>query len=116
MTSLLVEKKVLLESFENDTEFLKTVIGIFLSDCPRMLAAIRTGVGARNPHDVMATSHALKGSVSVFGAKSAVMAAQILESMGKQEKLEGANEALCVLEREMALVVCALEGIAKETA
>jgi two-component system, sensor histidine kinase and response regulator len=114
MTSLVVEKKALLESLENDAEFLKTLIGIFLADCPGMLTAIRSGVAAQNPHDVMSASHALKGSVSVFGAKSAIEAAQILESMGKLEKLDGVNEALCVLEREMALVVFTLEAIAKE--
>jgi HPt (histidine-containing phosphotransfer) domain-containing protein len=73
-------------------------------------------VDAQDPHEVMSASHALKGSVSVFGAKSAVEAARILESMGQQEELEGVNEALCVLEREMALVSFALEGIAKEDA
>jgi two-component system, sensor histidine kinase and response regulator len=116
MTSLVVEKKALLESMENDAEFLKTLIGIFLADYPRMLAAIRAGVDAHDPHEVMSASHALRGSISVFGAKSAVEAAWILESMGKQEKVEGLNEALCVLEREMALVLFALEGIAKEYA
>jgi rRNA processing protein Krr1/Pno1 len=35
--------------------------------------------------------------------------------MGSQEELEGADEALCLLEREMALVVFALEEIAKES-
>lgn len=116
MIPIVVEKKALLESMENDAEFLKTLIGIFLADCPNMLAAIRAAVDAQDPHEVMSASHALKGSVSVFGAKSAVEAARILESMGQQEQLEGVKEALCVLEREMALVSFALEGIAKEDA
>ena len=34
--------------------------------------------------------------------------------MGKQQELEGVNEALFVLEREMGLVLFALEEIAKE--
>jgi len=116
MTPLVVERQTLLESMENDAEFLKTVIGIFLSDCPGMVAGIRTAVAARDPAQIMSTSHALKGSVSFFGAKSAVEAARILESMGKQEKLEGVDEALGVLEQEMALVSFALESIAKESA
>jgi HPt (histidine-containing phosphotransfer) domain-containing protein len=116
MTQLVVERKVLLESLENDAEFLKTVVGIFLADCPGMLAKIRAAVAARDPVQIMSASHALKGSVSFFGAQSAVEAAQILESMGRQDKLEGVNEALCVLDREMALVLFALEEIAKEPA
>jgi hypothetical protein len=39
MTQLVVEKQALLESVENDGEFLKTLIGIFLADCPAKLAA-----------------------------------------------------------------------------
>jgi HPt (histidine-containing phosphotransfer) domain-containing protein len=114
MTPLVVEKKALLESMENDAELLKTVIGIFLADCPGMLGAIRAGVNSHDPHKVMNASHALKGSVSVFGAKSAVEAAQTLESLGKQENLDGVNEALCVLEQEIALVLFALERLANE--
>ena len=114
MTQLVVEKKALLESLENDGEFLKTLIGIFLADCPGKLAAIRAAVVARDPCEVMKASHSLKGSVSVFGAKSAVDAAQNLESIGREGKLEGLGEAFAQLEREMALVTFALEEIAKE--
>jgi HPt (histidine-containing phosphotransfer) domain-containing protein len=115
VTQLVVERKALLESVENDAEFLKAVIGIFLADCPGMLVEIRVAVAARDANRVMSASHALKGSVSFFGAQCAVDAARILESMGSQEELEGADEALCLLEREMALVVFALEEIAKES-
>jgi two-component system, sensor histidine kinase and response regulator len=116
MTSLPVEKQALLESMGNDVEFLQKVIGIFLADCPEMLGTIRSGVAAGDPVKVMAASHDLKGSVSFFGANSAVEAARILECMGKEKKLEGLSEALCVLEREMSLVLSALEDIANGTA
>lgn len=114
MTQLVVEKKALLESLENDGEFLKTLIGIFSADCPGKLAAIRAAVVAHDPREVMKASHSLKGSVSVFGAKSAVDAAQNLENMGREGKQEGFGEAFALLEREMALVSFALEEIAKE--
>jgi len=116
VTQPVVEKKALLESLENDAEFLKTLIGIFLADCPEKLAAIRAGVVARDPRAVMEASHSLKGSVSVFGAKSAVDAAQNLESMGREGKQEGFGEAFVLLEQEMALVTLALEEIANEDA
>jgi two-component system, sensor histidine kinase and response regulator len=116
MTQLAVDRKFLLESVENDAAFLKTVIGIFLTDCPGVLAKIRAAVAAHDPVQVMSASHALKGSVSFFGAKSAVEAARILESMGRQAKLEGVDEALSMLEREMVPVLFALEEIAKDPA
>jgi len=114
MSQLVVEKKALLESMENDGEFLKTLIGIFLADCPGKLAAIQAAVVAHDPREIMNTSHSLKGSVSVFGAKSAADAAQNLEDMGRKGKHEGFGEAFALLKREMALVSFALEEIAKE--
>ena len=114
MTQLVVEKKALLESMENDGEFLKTLIGIFLADCPGKLAAIQAAVVAHDLREIMNTSHSLKGSVSVFGAKSAADAAQNLEDMGREGKHEGFGEAFALLKREMALVSFSLEEIAKE--
>jgi HPt (histidine-containing phosphotransfer) domain-containing protein len=114
MTPEVLDRGTLLESVENDAGFLKTLIGIFLADCPGKLAAIQAAVVARDPHEVMQASHSLKGSVSVFGAKSAVDAAQNLESMGRERKQEGLGEAFAALEREMALVTSALEKIAEE--
>jgi hypothetical protein len=48
------------------------------------------------------------------GAESAVEAARILESMGTRKNMTAVKDALCVLEREVAPVVFALEKIAKE--
>jgi HPt (histidine-containing phosphotransfer) domain-containing protein len=114
MIQPVVDRKTLLESVENDAEFLTTVIGIFLTECPEILAQIRSGAAACDPIQIMNASHALRGSVSVFGAKDAVAAARILESMGRHKKLEGVTEAICILEREIALVSSALADIAKE--
>ncbi|HLZ51551.1 MAG TPA: Hpt domain-containing protein [Candidatus Acidoferrum sp.] len=114
MTQLVIDRKVLLESLENDAEFLRTIIGIFLADCPGKLAATRAAVVARNLREVMLASHSLKGSVGVFGAKSAVEAAQNLESLGREGKQEGVDEAFALLEREMALVTFALQEIVKD--
>jgi len=109
-----IDRKALLESMENDAEFLIKVIGIFLADCPAMMGDIRTGVAARDSIRIMTASHALRGSVSQFGAKSAVEAARILESMGRQAKLEDIDKAFRVLERGMALVLWSLKDIEKE--
>ena len=77
---------------------------------------IRTAVAARDSTRIMTSSHALRGSLSLFGANSAAEATRVLEYMGRQAKLEGINEALSVLEREMILVLHSLQEIAKEIA
>jgi hypothetical protein len=47
--------------------------------------------------------------------KTAVEAAQKLESLGRQGEVEGVDEAFSVLEHEMVLVTSALQEIAKDT-
>ncbi|HEV2489535.1 MAG TPA: Hpt domain-containing protein [Candidatus Acidoferrales bacterium] len=116
MSALLVDKKALLENLANDPALLKEVIGIFLTDSPAQLAAIRAAVAGDNPSEVMKTAHSLKGSVGVFGAVSAVAAAQKLESMGRDRKNEKFGDAFAALEREIALVTSALQEIANEAA
>jgi two-component system, sensor histidine kinase and response regulator len=115
MTEVVVEKKALLERLDNDTQFLGEVVGMFLADCPAMLAAIQAAVSAGDSKQIMNASHALKGTVSIFGAKKAVEAAQSLESMGRRGTLDNTSEALSVLEREISLVTCALQEIATGT-
>lgn len=114
MTDLVVERKALLECLDNDPQLLKEVIGIFMADCPEKLAELRAAVTARNSNQIASGSHALRGSVSVFGAKTAVEAAQKLESLGRQGKVEDVDEAFSALERAIALVTSALEQIAKD--
>jgi HPt (histidine-containing phosphotransfer) domain-containing protein len=116
MTNPILERKALLEQFDNDADFLNEIVRVFRDDCPRMLAAIQAGVAARDPIQLMNASHALKGAVSVFGATNAIAAAQDLESIGRQATMERAAGAFSVLERELALVGPALEEIARGTA
>jgi HPt (histidine-containing phosphotransfer) domain-containing protein len=115
-SQLVVEKEALLKSVEGDTEFLNEVLGIFLADYPQMRMQIRDAVAARDAVKVKNTAHELKGSVSFFGVRDAVQAAQNLESIGKEENLQNVDEAFAELEREMARVVFAFEQIKKQIA
>jgi two-component system sensor histidine kinase/response regulator len=114
MIDPVVDRKELLESLDNNTELLQEVIGVFLADCPGKLAELRTAVTACDSDQIARGSHALRGSISIFGAKSAVEAAQTLESMGGQGNVEGLAEAFSVLERQLAQVTSALDQIARD--
>jgi HPt (histidine-containing phosphotransfer) domain-containing protein len=115
MTGAAMEGKALLEYLDNDPQLLREVIGVFLADCPQRIAELRTAVMARNLVQIVSASHALRGSVGTFGAKKAIEAARELESIGRQEKLKGIEEAFSALERELALVASSLEKIAKDS-
>jgi two-component system sensor histidine kinase/response regulator len=114
MIELVLEKKALLERLENDSQLLNEVISIFLADSPGKLAELRAAVAARNSSEIVSGSHSLRGSLSIFGAKAAVEAAQELETIGRQGKVECVEKAFSVFEREMALVTSALDQIAKD--
>jgi protein-histidine pros-kinase len=114
MAELIMEKKELLESLGDDTQLLQEVIEKFLATCPERLMELQAAITARNLDQITRGSHSLRGSVSTFGAKSAVDAAATLESMGRQGKVAGVDEAFARLEHEMLLVRDALEELAKD--
>jgi HPt (histidine-containing phosphotransfer) domain-containing protein len=114
MTALVVETTALLESLNNDRELLNEVIGVFLAEYPRRLAELKTAVAAGDAKGIASSAHALRGSISTFGAKAAVEAAQRLESMGRRGEMGGVGEAFSVLERETALVASTLGRIARD--
>lgn len=113
MTEVIMREKALLESLDNDTRLLEEVIGVFLFECPGKLKELKAAVTARNPERIMNASHSLRGAVSTFGAEAAVEAARKLESMGRQGKVEEADDALAMLEHQLVLVRSALEEIAR---
>jgi two-component system sensor histidine kinase/response regulator len=108
---VVLEKQGLLEALENDVQLLEEVIGVFLADSPGKLAKLRTAVIVRDSNQIATGSHSLRGSLGIFGAMAAAEAAQKLESMGRQRKVESVDEAFSLLEREMALVTSALDRI-----
>jgi HPt (histidine-containing phosphotransfer) domain-containing protein len=114
MAEPVVAKETILATLDNDTELLREVITLFLEDCPKMLAALRSGVDARDRKSLGSAAHALKGSVSNFGAASAYQAAQKLEKMARQEDWNLLIEISANLERELTRVTTALEQIRKE--
>jgi len=114
MTQLVVERKSLMETIGVDAEFLNTLIGIFLADCPEKLSAIRAGMVTRERREVVNALHSLKGAVSIFGARRVVDAIQSLESIGPEWKQEELVEGIALLEREMALLTFTLKNIAME--
>jgi HPt (histidine-containing phosphotransfer) domain-containing protein len=114
MAEMVVDRQALLDSLDNDAVLLKEVVGIFLSAYPGKLTELRAAVMAGDCQHIAWSAHGLLGSVSTFGAKTAVEAARRLESMGLEENVGGVDEAFAVLERELASVRSALDRIAAE--
>src|SRR5262249_52762153 len=95
-----------------DEDLLRSLAELFLGTCPAALAALGEAVAQRDPGKVRRPAHALKGSVSHFGAGPAFEAAGRLETMGRQENLAGADAAWAALVAEVERLEPALASLA----
>jgi CheY-like chemotaxis protein/HPt (histidine-containing phosphotransfer) domain-containing protein len=96
----------------NDPELLQELAELFLQEYPRILHELHGAVAERDPARLKAAAHNLKGSVDNFAAQAAFAAALKLETLGRHGMLDGAEETLEILKREIdrlrpALLTCA---------
>ena len=102
----------LLRTTGGNEKLVKSLTKSFLADAPKRLAAIRAALTAKNAAKLDTAAHALKGSVAIFGAQSAVTAAKNLEAMGRSRNLSGADAQFRALEDAMKQLQAELIKIA----
>ncbi len=105
-----------LRRVDGDRQLLKEVAGLFFEDTPRLLAEVRNAIQRGDGKALERSAHTLKGSVSNFGARAASEAALSLEQMGRNGDFAKADEVFIQLERQVALLIPALEALLKEEA
>lgn len=98
-----------------DEKLLKRMIGTFLRDTPRRVAAIAMALRRRDAQKLASLAHALKGSVSIFGAEGARRLAEHLQELGRSGSLSSATEILASLKEEIANLQANLRGYANQT-
>ena len=108
----------LLARFSGNRRLLRTLVETFRGDCPRMMARIRSALGARDARALADAAHGLKGSVGNFGPSAALDTARKMESIARQAKLDDAWEVYATLEDDIARLLPALRviGSSKSTA
>jgi PAS domain S-box-containing protein len=111
-----VDPVELLARFGGDRQLLWELAVIFLEDCPGRIAAVGRAVVLRDALALEAAAHAVRGSVSNFGAAAAVAAAERLETMGRAASLDGADTVLAELEREVGRLQQDLTELVAEAA
>jgi PAS domain S-box-containing protein len=109
-----LDAKALLERFSGNRKLLRTIVGTFREDCPKMMARIRTALTAHDAAALADGAHALKGSVGNFGHSPALETARQMEKNSRQGKLEGAWELYATLEDEIASLLPALQAIGEK--
>jgi two-component system sensor histidine kinase/response regulator len=98
----------LLARVGGDPQLLREVIGLFLEDCPRLVAAIREGLAAGDTEAVHRAAHALKGSAGNFDATDVTALAQRLEARALEGSLETAKETFVALETAVSQLLARL--------
>lgn len=96
-----LDREVALSRVGGDAELLKEIAVLFLGECPKILEDLHAAAASGDARRLERTAHALKGSVSNFGAGVAVEAARSLEAMGRAQQLAGAAPVLASLEQSL---------------
>jgi CheY-like chemotaxis protein/HPt (histidine-containing phosphotransfer) domain-containing protein len=99
-----------------DRQLLRELVDLFLEHCPRWLADVRRAATQGDGPKLKAAAHAIKGSLGSLAAGDAYEAALRLETMGREGKLEDAEEACQALEDEISRIRPALLAFARDTA
>ncbi|MFZ0612938.1 MAG: response regulator [Desulfobacterales bacterium] len=86
-----IDKKVLQEAFDQDWEFFKEVVDLFLLDFPPMIDLMRQALKDRDPATFSRQAHAIKGMVKLFQAEAAEGMARSLEEAGAKGDLSAAG-------------------------
>ena len=110
-----VDFSFLLTRIGGDERLLARMIQTFLHDTPKRLAAIASALRRQDVEDLASLAHALKGSISIFGAEAARLKAQDLQEMARSGNLESAQPLMGSLKEEIANLLANLRGYAQQT-
>ncbi|MEI6424715.1 MAG: Hpt domain-containing protein, partial [Lentisphaerota bacterium] len=103
------DRSLAINGIDGDLNLFSEIAGIFISNCMHMISQIREAIRQGNASDLESAAHALKGSVSNFGAQTSVKLAQKLEVMGKNRHLGATMDVFAELEIEIENLRKALE-------
>jgi HPt (histidine-containing phosphotransfer) domain-containing protein len=100
----------LLERIDYDSELLRELLAIFKRDYPRRLHSLREAIAGAEMKEVEAVSHSLKGMFSNLAMDRAAAVAAHLEQMSRNRARVGLEDALALLEQEVADVLPVLDA------
>ncbi len=95
------DKDALLKAFDDDWDFLREVIDMFVADYPDMLKDINAAIESNDAPGLQRTAHALKGMLGNFQVESSAQKAYLLEKMGSEGQLDNAADIYAQLSAEL---------------
>ncbi len=108
----IVDRDAILELVGGDSDLLKEVVALFLTDCPRLFDDIRGSISDQNSEVLQRSAHSVKGALQILAAESAIEKAIVLELIGKNSEFSKAEAAFKELEREVERLLPELNQLA----
>ena len=99
-----VDMQALAELREIMGDDFNQLISVFITDSEKRLSDLHAAINTHNAAQVRAVAHSFKGSALNLSASGLTQLCRMLETMGREEKLEGAAEVLVRIEAEFARV------------
>ena len=107
-----LDRAGLMNRIGGDTEFLTELVEMFRTNGAEQLELIRTAFESGETDALKNASHAIKGTAANIGGKQVAEVAFELEELARKNQLEGADEAIEKLSREIELLVSELQDFA----
>jgi two-component system, sensor histidine kinase and response regulator len=105
--------EVLSRRVNGDQNLMRKLIASFLRDLPSRMSSLKLALQRGDAVEVGALAHALKGSVSIFGASQALTRSEELQNLGRKGDLEPAHRLLKSLQDDIAQLERKLRGYAQ---
>lgn len=99
------------DALGDDGETLKEMITNYLSESREIFTALRQAVRDNQPGELERRAHSFKSILGIFGAAQAVDLTQQLEDLSARGVVDGSDERLCLLEKELERIRLALEKL-----
>ena len=100
-----------LNRVDEDIDFLREVIEVFIEDYPNQIRQLQEGVASGDADAVERAAHTLKSSLANLAGKRASDVAYRLEVLGREGNLEAAKGALANLEQEVKVLEQTLRSV-----
>jgi CheY-like chemotaxis protein len=110
----IADSSSLLKVFDEDWDFLKEVVEVFIEDYPRLFDNLQQSFEEGDCDTFMRSAHSLKGMLKNFKAETAAEIAFDLEKKGKAADLQGVQAVIDRLAAHISEVYKILRNMIKE--
>jgi HPt (histidine-containing phosphotransfer) domain-containing protein len=109
-----LDKDMALARVDGDSQLLSELASMFVQDYPRLIQEASEAVLQGNHSTLERTAHTLKGRLAFFGIMKLQDQVSNLETMGREEDLTQARQALDEVESEMKSILMEFESLIRE--